>query len=143
MGRGLRERKQEEHKALPRGDELGEGTQEGSGVSRTARVRQPRRPEPTTPSPMVWQGFAMSQERGREDGMQVAQKYFRAPGWGVCSEWSTGNGVEGGSREAPGVAGGGQHPQQTAKGPQAWSRVGYLGHPAQGLCVAQVSTGLS
>ena len=127
MGRGLREQKQEEHKALLREDKLGEGTQEGSGVSRTARVRQPRCPEPTTPSPMVWQGFALSQERGREDGMQVAQKYFRAPGWGVCSGWSTGNGVAGGSREAPGVAVGGNTHSKQPRAPRPGVRWVTLG----------------
>lgn len=39
-------------------------TQEGSRVSPPARSRQPCRPEPTTLSPMGWQGFAMNQERG-------------------------------------------------------------------------------
>ena len=38
---------------------------------------------------------------------------------------------------------GGNTPWETAKGPWAWSSVGYLGQPAQGLRVAQVSARLS
>ena len=93
------------------------------------------------PQPYGLAGLCHEPGEGLRGWHARGPEVFQGSGVGVCSGWSTGTGVGGGGR---GTRGGrwGATPTANSQGPQAWRSGGYLGHPAQGLRVAQVSAGL-
>lgn len=63
--------------------------------------------------------------------MHVAQRYFRAPGLGVCSGWSAGNGVEGGAGRHQGKLVGAT-PTANSQGPPGLESAGLPWAPGAG-----------